>query len=186
MRIIAGKNKGRKLFSLPGLRSRHSSGRVGAASFCCCGHGVAGARVADLFAGTGAFGLEALSRGAASALFVESDPRAAALIEKNAAACGVADQSTVLCRDIVKELPLTVHAGLFFDLVFMDPPYQSGILGPAVTHLVRTGRLATDSLVIIEHAAGNQLPADLSGLECVDQRKYGKTLVSFLSNVTHS
>lgn len=183
MRIIAGKNKGRKLSCLPDRTIRPTSGKVREAIFDICGARLAGSRVADLFAGTGAFGLEALSRGAVHAMFVESDPGALSIIQKNIAACRAEDQATVLRRDIIKKSGFLDQTRLNFDLVFIDPPYNRGALAPALKHLVKDGVLAKDALVIIEHAAADALPDDPAGLRCVDQRKYGKTLVSFLASM---
>lgn len=183
MRIIAGKNRGRNLFSLPDRTTRPTSGKVREAVFNICAGRVRSARVADLFAGTGAFGLEALSRGAGYAVFVDSDRRAVATIEKNVTACRAEQQSRVLCRNILQDPGFLSSTGLFFDLVFLDPPYSAGALEPAIKNIAGGGALAPEALVIIEHAAADPLPGDLFGLQCTDQRKYGKTIVSFLSNM---
>jgi 16S rRNA (guanine966-N2)-methyltransferase len=183
MRIIAGTNKGRKLECLPGRKVRPTSGKVREAIFGICGKRLSNATVADLFAGTGAFGLEALSRGAAHCVFVDSDPGALKIIKKNIAACRASDQATVLCRDILRNPDALVQTGLVFDLVFMDPPYNLGAVGPALKSLEAKGVLSKEALVIIEHAATDPLQDDHPDFRCVDQRKYGKTIVSFLINM---
>lgn len=187
MRIIAGNFKGRKLLAVAGKTTRPTSGKVREAIFDICGPQIRGARVADLFAGTGAFGLEALSRGAHSAVFVESDPRAIEVIRKNIAACRVEDQSTILRRDILRgDLGSLMAHGFVFDLVFMDPPYRQNALAPALQNLANSRVLARGATVIIEHAAADRLPEDMEGFEVSDRRRYGKTLVSFLSYMVAS
>ena len=131
MRVVAGTFKGRRLVAPRGTRTRPTADRVREALFSMLGD-VGGARVLDLYAGSGALGIEALSRGADSAVFVESDARAIAAIERNLASIGV--EATVWRRDVLRFL---ARADGPFDLVFCDPPYDSAsrLAGPLAERL---------------------------------------------------
>jgi 16S rRNA (guanine966-N2)-methyltransferase len=131
VRIVAGEFRGRRLQAPRGVRTRPTADRVREALFSMLGD-VSGARVLDLYAGSGALGIEALSRGAASALFVERDPRAAAVIERNLASLGL--DEPVVRQDVVRFLG---RAKGTFDLVLCDPPYDSAscLAGPLVERL---------------------------------------------------
>jgi 16S rRNA (guanine966-N2)-methyltransferase len=180
MQIIAGKHKGRKLATLPGNDMRPTSGKVREAIFGILSGLVDDAVVLDLFAGTGAFGLEAISRGAAKAVFVESDRRSIEIIRKNIAACGEDDRATVIRADIQSNLNLLPASGVSFDIVFMDPPYNRDAIRPAIENLVKTRTLAKGATLIIEHDKKEEIPADIAGMEIRDRRKYGKTIVTFM------
>ncbi len=180
MRITAGIHKGRKLASLPGIGTRPTSGKVREAIFNICRPVVADANVLDLFAGTGALGLEALSRGAGKAVFVDSDRRGIEIIRKNIAACRETDRTTVIRADITANLNMLPAAGIHFDIVFMDPPYLSHAVHPALHNLAATGTLTTGARVIVEHDPYENIPEEMAGMQLIDRRKYGKTLVTFL------
>ncbi len=186
MQIIGGKFKGRKLSALRGLRTRPTSGKVREAVFNICSERVPGSSVADLFAGTGAMGIEALSRGAKHVVFVEADRKSVQLIRKNLAACGAGDMASVLCRDLLGGPEVLADLNSAFDLVFMDPPYHSGAIAPVLENLAKTGSLSPGALTVIEHSFSEPLPADAEGFEIIDTRRYGKTLVSFMSYVVAS
>ncbi|MFW6081367.1 MAG: 16S rRNA (guanine(966)-N(2))-methyltransferase RsmD [Desulfosalsimonas sp.] len=183
MQIIGGRYKGRKLFAPPGRKTRPTSGKVREAVFNICASLVPDARVADLFAGTGAMGIEALSRGAKHAVFVEADREAAGLIKRNLAACGAEDRSAVLCLDLLRGPQALAGMDSAFDLVFMDPPYNSQALAPSLEVLVKSGALARGAVVVIEHQPAEPVPEGIAELEVFDCRRYGKTLVSFMSHV---
>lgn len=179
MRIIAGMHKGRKLESLPGKKTRPTSGKVREAIFSICTGIVADANVLDLFAGTGAFGLEAISRGAATAVFVDSNRQGTEVIRKNISACDAGDRTHVFCADIRTGLNPVSGAGLFFDIVFMDPPYKSNAIRPVLENLARTPVMKKGAIIIVEHDRYEEIPTDITGMEVIDRRKYGKTLVTF-------
>ncbi|MBS3808611.1 MAG: 16S rRNA (guanine(966)-N(2))-methyltransferase RsmD [Desulfobacterales bacterium] len=183
MQVIAGQFKGRKLFAPPGRSTRPTSGKVREAVFNICADIVRGAMVADLFAGTGAMGIEALSRGAGYTVFVEADRGAAELIKKNLAVCRALDRASVFCHDLRHASRVLENAGAAFDLVFMDPPYNAGALGPALQNLIKSGTLAPEAVVVVEHSPSEPVYRDPAVLEEFDRRRYGKTVVSFLSHV---
>ena len=131
-----------------------------------------GARVLDLFAGTGALGLEALSRGAAAATFVETGAAALALIRRNLALLGVEDASSVLARDATR---LGTNPQAPFDLIFLDPPYRRGLGEAAVAAASAGGWLAAGALVVWEEAVNLDAPP---GLTQLDARRYGDTMIT--------
>lgn len=181
MRIIGGRARGRKLLA-PGRRSgaliRPTSDRAREALFNIIASKVAGSRVLDLFAGTGAFGLEAISRGASSALFVDDNQAAIELIERNLAACGFAALGKACRADLARGLACLTRqapAGAF-DLVFLDPPYGQG-LGQAVLAALTAAShplLAREATIILEDRATAICPEASASWRCVDQRRYGE------------
>jgi 16S rRNA (guanine966-N2)-methyltransferase len=144
---------------------------------------VCGRRVLDLFAGTGALGIESLSRGADKCVFIDQSHQVVALIKKNLSACRLLDQTEVIRWEIKHNLNCLRSRTALFDLVFMDPPYRSDLLLPALSNLRDCRCLSADALIIAEHAESEPLPPQLSGFRLIDQRRYGKTLVSFLDFV---
>ena len=177
MRIIGGEWRGRRLASVgkgdAAAHLRPTSDRVRESIFNLLlngGHGdvVTGARVLDVFAGTGALGLEALSRGAAALTCIERGRVALALLRENVALLRA--EATVLARDALKPGPGTSH-----DLVFLDPPYGKGMGEAAMAALLSEGWVAPGAMVVWEESAAPALP---EGLRRIDQRRYGDTLVT--------
>ena len=156
MRIIAGSHKGTRIFAPKGMETRPTGDRVREAAFNLLGPGATEeATVLDLFAGSGAMGLEALSRGAAQATFVESDREACRTINRNLDKLGL-DNATVLCQDALTALRSDVRAGARYDLVFVDPPYRrfSSLQNALIEHLPEL--LAPGGTLIVETAAGEE------------------------------
>ncbi|MCF8110386.1 MAG: 16S rRNA (guanine(966)-N(2))-methyltransferase RsmD [Desulfobacteraceae bacterium] len=181
MRIIAGRFKGRRLYTPAGRQTRPTPGKVREAIFNICASAVPSACVADLFSGTGAMGIEALSRGARHAVFIDSDTKACRLIKNNLALCRAEDRAAVLCRDLLRGPGTLSGPNSIFNLVFMDPPYNRGALAPALENLLKSGTLAPGAVMVIEHAPTEPVPKSLPGLDVFDVRRYGKTLVTFMS-----
>ena len=183
MRIIAGQRRGKRLAAPVDRTIRPTGDRIRESIFNILGPRVTGAVVLDVFAGTGALGIEALSRGARSACFVDQDQRAVGLIRRNLDACRFAAPSRVVHRDALEGLPMPAAGEPLYDLVFMDPPYDRGMVAPALDRLARQRIVAPQALIIVEHARNEPLPA--AGLPWVstDRRRWGKTLVSFLAAV---
>ncbi|MEW6682761.1 MAG: 16S rRNA (guanine(966)-N(2))-methyltransferase RsmD [Nitrospirota bacterium] len=181
MRVIAGRFKGRRLRVPKGYDVRPTSDMVRSALFNILGSRVERAKVMDLFAGTGSVGLEALSRGAAHALFVEDDPAARASLEANLAACGVAShEATVWSGRGVAGLirHLKAHPEETAELIFADPPYRRQealrLLRPFVAGL----GLAKGGYLVVEHAYGVQLPPPETPVAFVKTYRYGDTALS--------
>lgn len=169
MRIIAGQWRGRPLLSPPGLSTRPTSDRAREALFSMLQSRLGSfedLNVADLFAGTGALGLEALSRGAARCTFVESDRAAIETLRQNVAKLGAADRADIRQQDAARS------AGGPYHLVFLDPPYRSGLGSQALAHLVATGALAPGALASLETARDEIV--DVPGLAVDSERIYGK------------
>lgn len=181
MRIIAGIARGRKLAS-PGSKGekneiRPTSDRAREALFNILGDSVDGSNVLDLFAGTGALGLEALSRGADSALFIDRGSTAIGLIIKNVNLTGFSDASTVIQKDLSRSLVIEdcyIPAG-GFSLVFLDPPYQKNFIIKLLNILGSCDFVADNCTVVAESNTSDQLPKEAGGLKLYDQRQYGKT-----------
>lgn len=186
MRIVGGRFGGRSLASpKPGIGAiRPTSDRLRESLFNVLAHGyddaVAGARVLDLFAGTGAMAFEALSRGAAFALLVDDGAEARGLIRENQMNFGLAGVSRIFRRDATKLGPISAMPP--FDLVFCDPPYRKGLGERALASAREGGWLAKDALVLFEEAAGAEIALP-DGFEELDRRDYGETQVRFLRAV---
>lgn len=182
MRVIAGRFRGRALAAPADQGVRPTSDRVREAIFNILSHGIADvslpdARVIDLFAGTGALGIEALSRGAAYALFVDDSAAARALIRTNIENFGLTGVTKIWRRDAAELGPAGNIAP--FDLAFLDPPYGKGFAALALASLAEGGWLKSGSLAVVEDAAGTNLPVPASFYR-LDTRQWGDTEVTFL------
>lgn len=182
MRIVAGAHRGRVLTAPNGRGTRPTADRTRQALFNVLEHArwapdLAGARVADLFAGSGALGLEALSRGADACLFVDDDPAAVAAIRANVAALGQDTRSVIRRADARKLGPRGEAAP--FDLAFLDPPYALGLCEPALAALLAGTWLAPGALAVAERGAGEP-DMVAPGYEIVDSRAWGAARVWFL------
>ncbi|MGH7053136.1 MAG: 16S rRNA (guanine(966)-N(2))-methyltransferase RsmD [Stellaceae bacterium] len=183
MRIVGGRHRGRRLFVPAGAVVRPTSDRAREAVFDILSHGrfaasglpFAEANVLDAFAGTGAFGLEALSRGAARAVFMENGTEALAALRRNIAALGEDKRADVLPGDATRPR----RASEPCTLIFLDPPYRSGLAGPALLALAAAGWLAPEALAVIETAARETMPPPV-GLTLLDERRYGTARLLFL------
>jgi 16S rRNA (guanine966-N2)-methyltransferase len=182
MRVVGGRLRGRPL-TAPGSRAiRPTSDRLRETIFdiIAARHPdvLAGARVVDLFAGSGALGIEAISRGAAFALFVDSAAEARALLRGNVEALALGGVTRIWRADAT-ELG-RAPTGPPFDLAFLDPPYNQGLSAPALAGLVAGGWLRPGALVIVEESAKAELAAP-QGLALIDARRYGDTKLAFLA-----
>jgi 16S rRNA (guanine966-N2)-methyltransferase len=177
MRIVGGQLGGRVLRAPHGAATRPTSEKVREALFQILAHRVAieGARVLDLFAGSGGLGIEALSRGAAHATFVDSARAPLLAIRGNLADLALADRAEVIAGDAVAIAARAVNAP--YAIAFIDPPYASDLAVRAATALPRAS-LADDAVVVIEHDRRNAPPEALGNLLRTDQRRYGDTLIS--------
>ncbi len=184
MRIVAGAHKGRTLVAPKGRATRPTADRTREAVFNVLAHAdwapdLAGARVLDLFAGSGALGLEALSRGAAFALFVDSDPAARGAIRANAEALGVMGITRIHRRDAALLGEKPAGLGAPFDIAFLDPPYGRGLAAPALARLAAGGWLAPGAVAVVETGRDEPDPA-VEGYALADSRAYGEAKAAFL------
>jgi 16S rRNA (guanine966-N2)-methyltransferase len=181
MRIVAGRFGGRSLKGPSSQAIRPTSDRLRESIFNILAHGyrdvVEGARVIDLFAGTGALGLESISRGARFALFVDDGAQARALLRENVEALGLGGQTRIFRRDATKlgDAP----AGEKFTLAFLDPPYGKGLASRALTSLVEGGWLAPGAICVVEEEASEKIEPP-AVFEPLDSRTYGDTQILLL------
>ncbi len=181
MRVVAGSLRGRALAAPKDERTRPTSDRVREAVFNILAHGAAhvelqGARVLDLFAGTGALGIEALSRGAAFSLFVEEEPNARALIRTNIEAFGLTGQTKIFRRDATDMGPSAQMGS--YGLVFLDPPYGLGLGERALTSIANGGWLDPGAIIVLEERK-DVVIAFPAGFAELETRTWGDTQVMF-------
>ncbi|BAS27453.1 16S rRNA (guanine(966)-N(2))-methyltransferase RsmD [Limnochorda pilosa] len=180
MRVIGGSARGRKLLAVPGTGTRPTADRVRESLFNILAERPVGAQVLDLFAGTGALAIEALSRGARRAVLVESGRRAAGVIRRNLEACGFQGQAELLVQRDRLALPLLARRGDRFELVFLDPPYGKGLAGPALEALGTLGLVAPGGLVVLETRRGEEEPGPVPNLSLHRQVEVGSSALWFL------
>ena len=179
MRVIAGKAKGHKLVTPSSDRVRPALDQVKEAIFNIL-FDVEGLRVLDLFVGSGSIGVEALSRGASEAVFVEEWSKAVAAIKRNLKHCKLEEGARVMGKTVEKAIGILGKEGGAFDLIFVDPPYGKDMVNPTLRLLAGSPLLKEGGRVIVEHHPKEPIES-IAGLCLTDTRKYGQTLVSFLS-----
>ena len=170
MRVITGTARGRRLETLPGEETRPTAERVKEGLFSAIQFDIEGRRAVDLFAGSGQLGIEALSRGAESAVFVERRKDALQAVRENLEACGFSDRARVVNGDAMSYL----KSGEKFDLIFLDPPYASGLLEQALEDIVRFDICRRHGIIVAESAADKTLPPLSSPYSIYREYRYGK------------
>lgn len=177
MRVITGTARGRRLLELEGMETRPTTGKVKEGVFSALQFDIEGRRVLDLFAGTGQMGIECLSRGAASAVFVDQRKDAFEVVKKNLALTGLADRARVIHGDSRDFIARTTER---FDLVFLDPPYASGLLEELLERVTVPGFdiLAPYGIIVAEHPAEKTLPALPPPYRLLRTYRYGKIAVT--------
>lgn len=179
MRIISGTARGRTIVAPAGDRTRPTQDKVRESLFNIIRWDVMEARILDLFAGTGALSLESLSRGAQSAVLVDTDRAACEAIRKNIAACRMEDKARLIVRDYRQAMDQLAREGEVFDVVFLDPPYRMENTGEMCAALYDKGLLAKAFLLVVEHKRGLAPLVD-ERFEAFDQRDYGDTQITFI------
>jgi 16S rRNA (guanine(966)-N(2))-methyltransferase RsmD len=177
MRIISGKNRGRILKTLTGMNTRPTADRVKESLFSILFKNVEDAYVLDLFAGSGALGLECISRGAKQCVFVDSSKEAINIIKKNIELCNAMDKSEIRNTDFMAAIDKSIINKEKFDLVFVDPPYSKNIVDNVL--LIIEQVLSTNGIIIAETDEKDELPDAIHNLVRYDTRKYGRTVISF-------
>ena len=179
VRVIAGSARGRRLATIRTLALRPTADRVRETLFNILGVDIEGAAILDLFAGSGAVGLEALSRGARQAMFVEVHEPACRLIERNLRLCGLYAHATLWNDDVLNVLTALKRRGQTFDLIFLDPPYRGSLVQDTL-QLLGDGRLPrANGRVIAEHFFKRELPERYGGLRRVRVARFGDVALSF-------
>jgi 16S rRNA (guanine(966)-N(2))-methyltransferase RsmD len=179
MRVLAGTLKGRRLVTPRGSTTRPTADQVRIALMDTLMPRLPGARVLDLFAGAGGVGLEALSRGAAHATFVERDGRAVAAIRANVATLEVTARARVEGRDVRAALDRLAREGAVFDIVFLDPPYDVDLVAPTLERLGALPLVAADGIVVAQHLTKQPPPETIGRLHVYRTRRFGETTLTF-------
>ena len=175
MRVITGSARGRRLGELKGMETRPTTDKVKESIFNCIQFDVENARVLDLFAGTGQLGIEALSRGAKSALFIDKRADAVKLVRENLALCCLEENAQVICGDSVASLGAQRQK---FDIIFLDPPYGSGLLEQAMEKIASFDILSPHGIMVAESALDQTLPALPAPYSLYREYHYGKIKVT--------
>ncbi len=179
MKVRGGKYRGARLKMKPGKKIRPATSRVKSAIFDILPHNLEGILVLDLFAGSGALGIEALSRGALGAVFVDQSQRSAQILKANLKKLGCEDKSQVLIKKASSAINQLALEGAKFDLVFVDPPFDQNLSSTTLAHLSQSGILEEEAIVVARHSPREQVQEKYARLILRDQRKYGDSLVSF-------
>ncbi|MDX2170724.1 MAG: 16S rRNA (guanine(966)-N(2))-methyltransferase RsmD [Deltaproteobacteria bacterium] len=184
MRVIAGSARGRRLDTVAGWSVRPTADRVKEALFSALGSRATldGATVLDLFAGSGALGIEALSRGARHVTFVEQDRAARLVLARNLERCGFNDRATLLSVSVRRAVEDLGRRRALFDGALLDPPYGRGLAAATLTALGQSGLLAADAWVAAEHHVDDVLADRYGGLQLTASKRYGSTALTLYSN----
>ncbi|HEY7183368.1 MAG TPA: 16S rRNA (guanine(966)-N(2))-methyltransferase RsmD [Blastocatellia bacterium] len=179
MRVIAGIYKGRRLKTLEGLSVRPTSDRLRETVFNILTPRIEGARVADVCAGSGAIGIEALSRGARHVTFIESSLKAARIISDNLRNCGIRRDYRMINRDAIRALKNLASEKAQFDVIYFDPPYNSDLYTPVMWVIATYDLLAENGVVIVEHRRQSPLQPNYDQLRPYRQLAQGETHLTF-------
>lgn len=178
MRIIAGERRGTKLDAVPGLNTRPTADRVKEGLFNIIQMDIDNDTVVlDVFAGTGALGLEALSRGAREAIFIEENPQALAVLRRNIAKCHCEDRAHVISGDAISTLPQLTDK--VFDLIFVDPPYRKNLYEAVLFSVLKYHLLSEYGILVSEHSKSIPFSWQEEGLNLYKTRSYGETVLNF-------
>jgi 16S rRNA (guanine966-N2)-methyltransferase len=179
MRIIGGSAKGRRVLVPKGRSVRPTAARVKESLFNILPRDFSGMKILDVFSGTGNVSIEALSRGAASAVLVDASARSAHTMRENLARLGFGECSMVWVAPVSRALRTLAKRGDSFDVIFLDPPYERGLLGSSLKLITQGHLLSASGIVVGEHSAREAVKSSYDSLVQYDQRRYGDTLLSF-------
>ncbi len=184
MRVISGSARGIALKAPDGMNTRPTTDRVKENLFNMIQHEIRDKSVLDLFSGSGALAIEALSRGALEAVLVEPEKKCYTVISENLARTRLSLQARILTSLAAAGIQLLQREGRRFDLVFMDPPYQKGWVITTLTQLVESQILNPGALVIVEHESTDPAPDQVGSLHRTQEKQYGRTALSLYREVT--
>ena len=182
MRVIGGNAKGRRLKVPKGQGVRPTSGRVKEALFNILPHDLSGIKLLDLFAGTGNVSIEAISRGAAEAILIDSSDQSGNVIRENLRRLRFMDRTRVWIVPVSRALRLLARRGESFDMIFLDPPYQRNRVEACLKIIARGNLLRSSGTLIVEHSTREQVEPEYGSLVMQDRRSYGDTLLSFFKH----
>lgn len=184
MKIVAGKNKGNKLKYLKDNSVRATSHKVREALFDIIMSNIDKAIFLDVFAGSGAIGLEALSRGAKKVVFIESNNRCAKIIKNNLEITDNIDKGLILKKDYIVSLNILEKKKCSFDYIFLDPPYNKGFVNKALVSLSKLSLLKKSGTVIVQHHKKESTENPVENLCLVKQKKYSESILSFYKSIS--
>lgn len=179
MRVITGTARGRKLKAPRGMETRPTADRIKEALFNIIGSRIVDINFLDLYAGTGAIGIEAISRGALRAVFVEKNPSAVKIIKENLEITGLTDRATILNLDVERAVEMLRADGLEFEITFIDPPYRKDLVRVSLEKLDRYKLAVPGGLVITESSKSDVLPDEVGALQRFRDQRYGDTVLTF-------
>lgn len=179
MRVIAGAAKGHKLETIEGLATRPTTDRIKETLFNIIAFDLPECSFLDLFAGSGAIGIEALSRGAREAVFVENAAECQKAITENLKHTKLAERARLMQADVLAALERLAAEGKTFDIIFMDPPYAAELYGAVLESIAEKGLLQRDGYIIAERAAKGKLPLP-RGMAILREKEYKTTILTFL------
>jgi 16S rRNA (guanine966-N2)-methyltransferase len=182
LRIIAGEFKGKKLIPIKGAKIRPTSDKIKAAIFNILGSSVKDKKILDLFSGTGALGIEAVSRGARFCVFIDNDKYSLSIVNKNVKLCRIQNRTRIIKKDIVSSDKIIDYANYPFDILFLDPPYKENIIDSVIKKIGKTIFEDLKVTIIAEHSIKIKPSEIIAPFILYDIRKYGKTAVSFFSS----
>ncbi|RSL29606.1 16S rRNA (guanine(966)-N(2))-methyltransferase RsmD [Salibacterium salarium] len=178
MRVISGNYKGKTLKAVPGMKTRPTSDKVKEALFHRIGPYFEGGDGLDLYAGTGNLGVEAISRGMDSFVFVDKSPQSVKIIKQNLKSIGIQEQTEVYCNDAARSLSALGKRNKTFNMIFMDPPYHINIIPELLESIAAKGLLIKSGIVICEHHSSSTLADKIGILTKQSTERYGDTSVS--------
>ena len=181
MRVISGNARGKKLVSLEGVNTRPTLDRVKESLFSILQFDIANKNVLDLFAGSGAIGIEAISRGAASATFCDHSNDAIKVIKTNVLNTHSQEKSTILNKDYIQALKYLAKNNIQFDIIYLDPPYKTNFADIAIGEIIKLNLLSKDGIIIVEtDDAKKEETIPKEGIKIFDKRKYGRAILIFI------
>ncbi|MDP5273394.1 16S rRNA (guanine(966)-N(2))-methyltransferase RsmD [Chengkuizengella sp. 2205SS18-9] len=184
MRVISGVSRGRKLKAVPGSHTRPTTDKVKEAIFSRIGPYFSGGIVLDLFAGTGALGIEAISRGMDRGVFIDINPKSIEVIKENINAVSQTNQAEIYRNDAKRALKVCAKRELKFDLVFLDPPYKLEVTEEILQHMDSLSLFEKEAIVVVEHDAVHTYNENIGKLQSARRVVYGDTAVTFYDYVS--
>lgn len=178
LRVVAGERKGIPLKAISGTTTRPTADKVKESIFNIIGPFFDGGTALDLFAGSGGLGIEALSRGAERAIFVEKDRKAFHILKENIKKCRYEDRSEMYCTEAGRAVRALLKRDIQIDYVFADPPYKKLEYYDYLSILAEGGKLSRDAIIVCEHSSEVQLPKNYGQFVCVREETYGNTNIS--------
>ena len=182
LRVISGTAKGHKLKTVKGISTRPTYDRVKEAIFNIIAYRIENSVVLDVFAGTGSLGIEALSRGAGKAVFLDKSADCIDVINENLSRAKLSHRAEVYLSDFSKGIEKLYNKGLKFDIIILDPPYNKNFIIETLKKLKKDDIMEDDGIIVAEHSMSDGLQNDIEGFVLIDSRKYGDTMISILVN----